>query len=76
MTKDLRCTHCGTVGLDLGFVEDSGQHSHGDARWISGALERGPFGGVKRMGRPRFQIDAFRCPTCGHLELFARQRLS
>ena len=65
------CTHCGTVGLAEGFIEDSGENSRGYARWIEGALERGIFGGAKRMGRPRRQIEAYRCPKCGHLELFA-----
>ncbi|WP_333779027.1 hypothetical protein [Streptomyces sp. IBSBF 3136] len=65
------CTHCGNVGLMEGFIEDAGEHSRGYARWIEGALERGIFGGAKRMGRPRRQIEAYRCPKCGHLELFA-----
>lgn len=69
--NNLTCTHCGTVGLADGFIEDAGEHSRGYARWIEGALERGVFGGAKRMGRPRRQIEAFRCPKCGHLELFA-----
>ncbi|WP_232734020.1 hypothetical protein [Kitasatospora sp. CB02891] len=76
MTKELKCTHCGSSGLDQGFVEDRGEGSRGDARWIAGPLERGLFGGARRFGRPHFQIDAFRCPQCGHLELFARQQLS
>ncbi|MDJ0383594.1 hypothetical protein [Streptomyces sp. G-G2] len=71
----VKCTQCETVGLEQGFVEDSGEGSRGYARWISGALERGVFGGAKRLGRPRWQIDAFRCPKCGHLELFARERV-
>ncbi|MGW5424275.1 hypothetical protein [Streptomyces sp. NPDC003943] len=74
MNNTFRCTHCGTVGLEPGFVEDTGQYSRGYTRWIQGALERGPFGGAKRMGRPSWQIDAFRCPTCSHLELFAGTR--
>ncbi len=65
------CTHCGTVGLAEGFIEDAGEHSRGYARWIEGAMERGFFGGAKRTGRPRRQIVAYRCPECGHLELFA-----
>ncbi|WP_149179341.1 hypothetical protein [Streptomyces sp. TRM49041] len=69
----MKCTQCGTVGLEPGFVEDAGESSRGYARWVAGALERGIFGGAKRMGRPRWQIDAGRCPQCGHLELFARQ---
>lgn len=68
----MKCTQCGTVGLEPGFIEDAGENSRGYARWIAGRLERGVFGGAKRMGRPRWQIDAHRCPTCGHLELFAR----
>ncbi|MFI6003230.1 hypothetical protein ACIA98_22920 [Streptomyces sp. NPDC051366] len=71
--SDVRCTYCGTVGLEPGFVEDSGEGSRGYARWIAGPLERGLFGGAKRLGRPRRQIDAYRCPKCGHLELFATE---
>jgi hypothetical protein len=74
VTNTFRCTHCGGVGLEPGFVEDAGQSSRGYARWIQGALERGPFGGAKRMGKPAWQIDAFRCPTCAHIELFAGRR--
>ncbi|MGW0396554.1 hypothetical protein ACWD0E_01685 [Streptomyces sp. NPDC003002] len=68
----MRCTYCGAAGsLEPGFVEDSGESARGYARWIAGPLERGLFGGAKRMGRPRRQIDAYRCQQCGHLELFA-----
>ncbi|WP_330458622.1 hypothetical protein OIB37_17955 [Streptomyces sp. NBC_00820] len=62
------------MGLEPGFVNDTGQGSRGFTRWIQGALERGPFGGAKLMGRPAWRIDAFRCPNCAHLELFAGQR--
>ncbi|MFD7029321.1 hypothetical protein ACFWAR_14930 [Streptomyces sp. NPDC059917] len=71
----IKCTQCGVVGLEQGFVEDSGEGSRGYARWIAGALELGIFGGAKRLGRQRWQIDALRCPQCGHLELFARTRV-
>lgn len=66
------CSYCGQEVLDEGFVEDSGEGSVGFARWMAGPLERGVFGGAKRMGRPRLAIAAFRCRSCGHLELFAR----
>ncbi|MGW0479188.1 hypothetical protein [Nonomuraea sp. NPDC003214] len=68
---DFRCTHCGTTGLQAGFIMDSGQYSQGFANWVEGALERGVFGGAKLAGRPRWEIDAYRCPRCFHLELFA-----
>ncbi|MET7287462.1 hypothetical protein [Streptomyces sp. NPDC005573] len=71
MTNTFRCSQCDTVGLDPGFVEDSGQNARGFSRWIAGPLERGPLGGAKRWGRPAWQIDAYRCPNCSHLELFA-----
>lgn len=63
-TNNYTRTHCGTVGLVHGFIEDAGEHSRGYARWIESALERGIFGGAKRMGRLRRQIEAFRCPKC------------
>lgn len=66
------CSYCGQEILDEGFVEDAGESSQGYARWIDGPLERGLFGGARRMGRPRLAIAAFRCRACGHLELFAR----
>jgi hypothetical protein len=68
---EIKCTQCGGTDLERGFIEDSGQSSQGYARWIEGALERGLFGGAKRMGRPRRTVDAWRCRACAHLELFA-----
>ena len=73
--NDIKCTQCGASGLEPGFVEDTGEGTRGYARWIAGPLERGPFGGAKRMGRQRWQIDAYRCPQCAHLELFASQQI-
>lgn len=70
---NMSCTQCATTGLEPGFIEDAGEHSRGYARWIAGPLERGILGGAKRMGRQRWQVEAHRCPSCGHLELFARQ---
>ncbi|MDH6226485.1 MULTISPECIES: hypothetical protein [Streptomyces] len=75
MDDEVQCGQCGAVGLEPGFVEDSGEASQGFARWIAGPLERGIFGGAKRMGRTRWEIEAYRCPRCGHLELFARREV-
>ncbi|MEU9027100.1 hypothetical protein AB0D46_06110 [Streptomyces sp. NPDC048383] len=69
----MKCTYCGAVGLEPGFVEDAGEGSRGYARWIAGTLERGLFGGAKRLGRPRRRIEAYRCSRCGHLALFATE---
>ncbi len=70
--KTMRCTQCGAVGLEQGFLEDLGQGARGYQRWVRGPLERGAFGGAKRWGREKFRIDAYRCGQCGHLELYAR----
>jgi len=67
---EIHCTHCGATGLQQGFVEDKGQGSRGYAQWVAGALELGVLGFARVMGKSRSQIDAFRCPHCGHLELF------
>ncbi|WP_336206301.1 hypothetical protein [Nonomuraea sp. LPB2021202275-12-8] len=69
---DLRCTHCGENGLEAGFIKDGGEHSAGFASWVEGALKRGILGGAKLMGRPKWEIEAWRCPHCHHLELFTR----
>ncbi|TQS41125.1 hypothetical protein FL583_31550 [Cryptosporangium phraense] len=61
--------------MEEGFVEDSGEYSQGFSRWIPGPLERGIFGGARRMGKPRRAIRAFRCQRCGHLELYAGEWL-
>lgn len=69
--SELHCTHCGENALEPGFIMDSGESAKGFARWVEGALERGVFGGAKLMGRPKWEIDAYRCRHCHHLELFA-----
>ncbi|MEU8947130.1 hypothetical protein [Streptomyces sp. NPDC048489] len=74
--NNMRCTQCHQVGLEQGFVSDSGSGALGFARWFGGFLERGIWGIVKTRGLPQWQIDAFRCPNCAHLELFAVQRLN
>ena len=48
---DRRCSACQAVGLEPGFVEDTGESSRGYLRWIPGPLEKGIFGGAARMGK-------------------------
>lgn len=67
---DPHCTACQSVALEPGFVEDSGESSRGYSRWIAGRLEKGLFGGAKRMGKAKHAITAYRCTVCGHLELY------
>jgi predicted RNA-binding Zn-ribbon protein involved in translation (DUF1610 family) len=69
------CTQCGSQVLEEGFIEDMGQASQGYARWVAGPLKRGLLGGAKLLGRPRREILAFRCPECGHLELYGGDKV-
>jgi hypothetical protein len=68
--SDRACTACRSVALEAGFLEDMGENSQGYSRWIAGPLERGLFGGAKRMGKERYPVEALRCTVCGHLELY------
>lgn len=65
------CGYCGKGPLVRGFIEDAGERSQGYARWIPGALQRGIFGGASTFMKQRVAIHAFRCESCGHLDLFA-----
>ncbi|WP_331717326.1 hypothetical protein [Yinghuangia sp. ASG 101] len=45
--------------------------SAGHVRWIAGKMQKTVFGIAWRLAKPRWRIDAHRCSSCGHLELFA-----
>ena len=64
------CTWCRCPDLEQGFVADVGQGSRGFSQWIAGPLETGPLGGARVMGKDRYEIQAWRCTRCGHLEHF------
>lgn len=70
-TRRPTCTWCGSIELEPGFIEDTGDGSRGFARWIVGELEKGILGGAARFGRERLDISGGRCAHCGHLEFFA-----
>ena len=65
-----RCTQCSWEDLRQGFLEDRGEGSGGDVRFVDGPLSRGPFGGAQRFGRSRRAVHAYHCTRCGHVELF------
>lgn len=70
----LQCTRCDWSPLEPGFVMDSGQSATGYAQWVPGPMESGLFGGAKLWGKARFQVDAWHCPRCHHLDLFVGQQ--
>ncbi len=51
-------------------MTDTGAHP-GYGRWIPGPLETGIFGGARVMGKERWDVHAYRCRNCSHLDLFA-----
>jgi hypothetical protein len=71
---DSYCTACRSVALEPGFLEDSGESSRGYLRWIAGPLQKGIFGGARRMGKPKHTVSAYRCTVCGHLDLYVAQQ--
>jgi ribosomal protein L37E len=71
MATTKSCSSCGHEELEPGFVTEYGQSTY--ARWVRGPLEVGLFGGPKLMGKKRWDVHAFRCRRCSHLELFAER---
>lgn len=64
-----RCPGCFAEQMEAGFLEDAGEHSRGHLRWIPGPLEKGLMGGARRLGKVRHDIHAWRCSSCGRLDL-------
>jgi hypothetical protein len=42
--------------------------------WVGGQPEFGFWGNVKVYDRPRYALQAFRCPECGLIQLYATKR--
>ncbi len=38
--------------------------------WIPGPIEKGLLGGAKVAFKDRYDVTAFRCNQCGHLDMF------
>jgi hypothetical protein len=53
-------------------MSDEGAHP-GFGRWIRGELTTGLFGGAKVYDKEHFEVSAYRCTRCFHLELFAEK---
>jgi len=66
------CSGCGS-GQEPGFLLDRSDTLRCDALWISGEpVKPSLFSfGVSVKGRTRFSVRAWRCTTCGKLELYA-----
>lgn len=74
----MKCTSCGGE-LEEGFIPDTGTAQTWVAVWVAGApsTKKGFFervrtgGGISVENHDVKAIEARRCVSCGHLELFA-----
>lgn len=64
-----KCSRC-EGQLVAGFLEDSRDGGSVGLRWIAGPLEKGMMGGAKVAFKDRYDVSAYRCNMCGHLDLF------
>jgi hypothetical protein len=68
------CTHC-TVPMAEGFIADVGHAGFVNVgTWIEGVPEKTAFGSAKTTFRDRYLLQAFRCPQCGRVEMFALEK--
>jgi hypothetical protein len=60
--------------LEEGYIPEYGDGNYGlgPSEWIEGPPQTSIWKGLKTSGRAKFWIGAFRCGSCGHLELFAK----
>ena len=73
-TTPTHCAKCGG-GLEAGFIPDfnHGQSQSRPGAWVEGEPKRSFWFGTSLRGRQRHQITAFRCRSCGYLELYANK---
>ena len=57
--------------MEVGLIPDVGYGKVWVAAWQQGAPEKGLLGGLKRAGKTRYEIIAYRCTACGYLESYA-----
>jgi len=73
MQDSLTCSRCHGP-LQVGFIEDKGERGGIGTSvvlsWIVGEAKKGAFGGAKVAGKQRYDVAAYRCELCGHLDLF------
>ena len=70
--EDYRCPKCGAE-MEAGMMTDHFNYtSKVQSEWVSGTPELSFWTGVKIAGRKRSKVVAYRCGSCGYLELYAR----
>jgi len=59
-----------------GFVLDKTHNLQVVSRWAAGAPEKSFWTGTKLPDEALLPIGAYRCSSCGYLELYARQEFA
>ena len=70
--SEIACPKC-KHQMQEGFPLDRGDAPARVGEWVEGAPEYGWLG-VKWVRRKRLPITAYRCPSCGYLETYARAK--
>jgi hypothetical protein len=64
------CPLCNTP-MAIGFIPDFARNGPQTPIWYPGAAQIGFLGFVKRPNEAYYRVTAFRCPSCGRVELYA-----
>jgi len=67
-----RCPKCQKT-MERGHIPDRGRNQVFQSGWSHGEVQRQRFfGGIKFRPKEQFPLTAFRCPSCGYVELYAQ----
>jgi predicted nucleic-acid-binding Zn-ribbon protein len=67
-----RCPKCQKT-MEEGHVPDIGRNSATQSGWAHGPAERVRFfGGIKVKKKEQIPLSAYRCPSCGFVEFYAK----
>jgi ribosomal protein L37E len=67
---DFICTKC-EGAMEVGIIID---HTYGaitQSSWVEGKPERSIWTGLKTSGKEQYNVQTYRCQSCGYLESYA-----
>lgn len=67
------CPDCRS-GMEPGFAMDQSNSGRSPVLWVNGEPEKSVWTGLKLKGRQQWYTTALRCPMCGFVRLYARER--
>lgn len=75
MNTPPKCLRCGTE-MEEGFVPGERNRVVLATIWVAGRPEPSFWTGTKITGKEQRGVTAYRCPSCGWLDLYATELLS